>query len=77
MAPDNGYPTTCWQQGAILGNQIRLPLPENPENGDWWVSLRVFADVDNPIGSVLSVTVNNTIDEQIGLGGISVSNVKQ
>lgn len=43
----NRYPTTCWQpspgdRGEVV-DQIELPLGNNHETGNWWLSVSAFA----------------------------------
>jgi hypothetical protein len=64
------FPTTCWGAGVQVGTSVRLPLPENAPQGEWWVSVSAYS-YD---GSRLAVTqADGTRDTQIGLGPIRVN----
>jgi hypothetical protein len=67
------YPTSCWRPGEMVGDTIRLPLPNDAPPGDWWLSLSAFADADQS-DARLSVTLpDGTQDRQIGLGPIPLA----
>ncbi|MDQ7027648.1 MAG: hypothetical protein Q9P44_19055, partial [Anaerolineae bacterium] len=71
------YPTTCWLPDSTIGDTIRIPLPDNAAEGDWYISLTAFADVDNPLATVAITDLSaslGTEDRQIGLGPIIVEN---
>jgi len=36
------YPTSCWQPGQPIVDQVELPLGAGAVAGDWWLSLRAF-----------------------------------
>lgn len=62
------YPTTCWQPNRFLSDQVRLPMPDAPIRGEWWVSLVVLPDDEHP-DNRLSVTLpDGSTDNQLGLG---------
>lgn len=65
---DTRYPTTCWQPNSFLSDQIRLPLPENPIRGDWWVSLAVIPDETQPDNRLPVFLRDGSQDVQLGLG---------
>lgn len=66
------YPTTCWRPGQIIGETVRLPLPEDAAPGDWWVSVVAFPDV-NDYSAALPVTLpGGPPDVQLGLGPVRV-----
>jgi hypothetical protein len=67
---DTRYPTTCWQPGEIVGDTISLPLPDDAQSGDWWLSLSVFADKSDPEDRLLVTLPDGTIDNQVGIGPI-------
>jgi hypothetical protein len=63
------YPTTCWRPGEIVGDEIRLPLPDNAPSGDWWVSLSAFGDA--VAAERLPVHLpDGARDTQVGLGPV-------
>lgn len=66
------YPTTCWLPETTIGDEIRIPLPENAPSGDWWLSLTSFADADNPSETLPVILPDGTTDHQLGLGPIPV-----
>lgn len=66
------YPTTCWLPGETVGDEIILPLPSEPMMGEWWLSLTVFPDADNPAATLPVMLPDGTTDRQIGLGPIVV-----
>jgi hypothetical protein len=70
---DDRYPTTCWALGVTIGDRIDLPLPDDAEPGDWWVSLGVFGDDAEQAEGRLAVTIpGNPEDVQVGLGPVAV-----
>ena len=61
--------TTCWRPDETpIGDTVIIPLPENPVSGDWWVSIAIFGDKDQPEGRLL---VNGS-ELQVGIGAIPV-----
>jgi hypothetical protein len=66
------YPTTCWQPDQIVGDSIKLSLPENAPAGDWWLSLVAFPDDADPMNRLTITLPNGTQDTQIGLGPVKV-----
>lgn len=66
------YPTTCWQNGQPIGDQIVLPLPEDIAAGEWWVSLAAFGDAATPEGRLRVTGPDGSDDVQVGLGPIRV-----
>lgn len=62
------YPTTCWQPNTFLSDQIRLPLPDEPLNGDWWISLAILPDDENPNNRLVVTLPDGSQDIQLGLG---------
>ncbi len=66
------YPTTCWAQGAIIGDTVRLPIPENYPPGEWWVSLAVFGDNTGQEGRLQVNFPDGTSDLQVGLGPVRI-----
>jgi hypothetical protein len=66
------YPTTCWADDETVGDTIRLLLPPNAASGDWWISLSAFADVNNPEQRLTVTLSDSTVDNQVGLGPVSV-----
>lgn len=72
QALDTRYPTTCWQPGEIVGEVVRLPLPDQPMPGEWWISLAAFAD-ESQLEQRLAVSLpEGTTDDQIGLGPVHI-----
>ncbi len=69
---DTLYPATCWQPGVVVGDSVELPLPQDAQPGDWWVSLVAFADVDNPLQTLPVTLPDGTQDVQVGLGPVTV-----
>lgn len=67
------YPSTCWQQGQIVGDQIQIPLPNQAIEGAWYISLIAFADVNHPENTLALLLPDGTTDRQIGLGPVIVS----
>lgn len=66
---DMRYPTTCWSPNMTpLGDKVIIPLPENPELGEWWVSIAIFGDKGGTEGRL----VVNGDELQVGIGGIRV-----
>ncbi len=66
--PEAGYPTTCWANGQMIEDQVRVPLPG--ENGPWWVSLAVFGDDTQTEGRLRVRLADGREDVQVGLGPI-------
>lgn len=66
------YPTTCWQPDQIVGDRVEIPLPENPQSGDWWLSLVAFPDAADPMNRLIITLPDGTQDTQIGLGPVKV-----
>lgn len=63
------YLTTCWQQGEQIADATMIPLTDTATD-EYWVSLAMF---DIETGDRLPVTLpDGTIDNQIGLGPVSV-----
>lgn len=62
------YPTTCWIPNTIISDQVDLPLPEDAEAGDWWVSLAVIPEVDQPENRLPVTLPDGSTDVQVGLG---------
>lgn len=73
QALDTAYPTTCWKVGEMVGDTINLPLPENAQAGDWWISLSVFGDKEQPEVRLPVVLPDGTTDDQIGLGPVPIN----
>ncbi|MEZ4595089.1 MAG: hypothetical protein R3D55_28695 [Chloroflexota bacterium] len=72
---DYQYPTTCWQPDAgQVVDKINIPLPEQPQSGDWWLSLSAFTLAEGNPPNYLPVTLpNGTIDpQQTGIGPIPI-----
>lgn len=67
------YPTTCWQPNTFLSDQIRLPLPDAPIEGDWWVSLVILPDDENPENRLTVTLADGSEDNQLGLGPTTVN----
>jgi hypothetical protein len=69
---DYQYPTTCWQDADVpLIDRINLPLSENSEVGDYWLSLSVFQISPEGKMTRLPVTLpDGGQDTQFGLGPI-------
>ena len=66
------YPTTCWMPGQTVEDTIRLPLPEDAEFGEWWISIAVFGDETQPEGRLLVVLPDETTDVQVRLGPVRI-----
>ncbi len=73
QALDTAYPTTCWKPGEIVGDVVELPLPADAPTGDWWISLSVFGDKENPELRLPVTLADGTQDDQIGLGPVTVN----
>lgn len=70
------YPTSCWATGDIIGDRVDIRLPANVDADEWYVSLRAFADPDDPFGSTLTVTLpDGTSDQQTGIGPIHTQTI--
>jgi len=65
---DTTYPTTCWRPNSFLSDQVRLPLPEDAIQGDYWVSLSIIPEVDQPETRLTVNLPDGTQDIQLGLG---------
>lgn len=66
---ENRYPTTCWSPNKTpLGDKVIIPLPDNPESGEWWVSIAIFGDEAQAEGRLLV----NGDQLQVGIGAIWV-----
>jgi hypothetical protein len=65
---DTTYPTTCWQPNTTVSDQVRLPLPDDAIQGDYWVSLSIIPDVDQPDTRLPVTLADGQQDQQIGLG---------
>ncbi len=66
------YPTTCWQLHKPTGDVISIPLPEDAEEGNYWVSLAVFEDEDNPMMTLDVILADRAVERQLGLGPIPI-----
>lgn len=66
------YPTTCWSAGALVSDSVRLPLSVHAPDGEWWISLSAFGDVDHPEQRVTVTLPDGSTDTQVGLGPISI-----
>ena len=66
------YPTTCWLPHEPTGDSISIPLPPNTEAGNYWVSLAVFEDVENPMMTLDVILADGSVERQLGLGPIPV-----
>jgi uncharacterized membrane protein (UPF0136 family) len=69
------YPTTCWGPGQLIGDQITLPLPTNAPDGDYWLSLAMFATKDAPQDRLPVTLADGTSGDQVGLGPVRVGSV--
>jgi len=69
---DVRYPTTCWQPGSTIGDSVLIPLPANPESGDWWISLAVYANPQQGAAQLIVSQAGQTPDKQIGLGPVRI-----
>lgn len=65
---DTRYPTTCWKPNTFLSDQVRLPMPEDPLPGDWWISLTIIPDDENPENRLTVTLPDGSQDTQLGLG---------
>jgi hypothetical protein len=72
QALDTAYPTTCWKAGEMVGDTIHLPLPDDVQSGEWWISLSVFGDKEQPEQRLSVVLHDGTTDHQIGLGPVPI-----
>ncbi|MGB1253865.1 MAG: hypothetical protein ACPG8W_24870 [Candidatus Promineifilaceae bacterium] len=87
VAPDGGvvqgqewlpfdfqYPTTCWSAEQPLTDHITLDLGDNPQSGDWWLSLSGFTlDAASQPTYLPIMQPNGATDpQQIGLGPFSI-----
>ncbi|GAB1421463.1 hypothetical protein MASR2M15_16280 [Anaerolineales bacterium] len=73
QADQTRYPTTCWQTGQIVGDSIQIPLVDQAMEGDWFISLRAFADPAHPLDSLTISNPPAQTDIQIGLGPIPIA----
>jgi hypothetical protein len=64
------YPTTCWQVGEGVIDNVTLTIPQNAEPGDYWLSLAAFADEAAPMERLPVTLPDGTQDTQVGLGPI-------
>lgn len=62
------YPTTCWRPNTFLSDQVTLPLPDNAIQGDYWVSLSILPEVDQPENRLTVNLPDGNQDSQLGLG---------
>jgi hypothetical protein len=72
QALDTAYPTTCWKPGEVVGDVIHLPLPNNAQAGEWWISLSVFGDKTHPEARLPVTLPDGTGGDQIGLGPVRI-----
>jgi len=68
------YPTTCWQPDQIIGEQVTMNASETLITGDWWFSVRVFEDLENPMDGLSVMQADGTPDSQAGIGPVPVKN---
>lgn len=67
------YPTTCWTPHTQIGDTIDLPLPDDAQAGEWWISLAVFGEqTTDPEGRLSVEYTGNADDVQVGLGPIVI-----
>ncbi|MEL6407173.1 MAG: hypothetical protein AAFR81_22565 [Chloroflexota bacterium] len=66
------YPTTCWLPDSVIQDTIVIPMPENPAEGGWYLSVTSFADTENPQMTLPVVLPDGTPDSQMGLGPVIV-----
>ncbi len=66
------YPTTCWAEGEQVAQTVSLPLPEDAESGDWWISLAMFGDDTHLEGRLQVTGADGSEDVQVGLGPVVV-----
>ncbi len=64
------YPTTCWQPGEVVTDNVTLTMPDDADAGDYWLSLAVFADEAAPSVRLPVTLPDGTQDTQVGLGPI-------
>ncbi len=62
------YPATCWVANTFQSDQIRLPLPDDAIQGDYWVSLAILPDDEQPDLRLTVTLPDGTQDIQLGLG---------
>lgn len=67
---DTRYPTTCWAAGESVRDRVSISMPSDAMDGDYWLSLSVFADEDTPSVRVPVTLADGTNAEQVGLGPI-------
>jgi hypothetical protein len=67
--PTSGYLTTCWQKGETLSDTILLPM-DNPQSGEWYISLSAFVDINQPMERLAISLADGTTDTQVGIGGV-------
>jgi hypothetical protein len=67
------YPTSCWEPGQTIVDQIELPLGPDAAAGDWWLSLAAFGILaDKPLPRLPVSLPDGTVDTQLGLGPLPV-----
>ena len=70
------YPTTCWHpdsSGAEVVDKVDIALGDDASQGNWWLSLSVFAIVGDRTLPPLSVRLaDGSQDRQFGLGPLPV-----
>lgn len=66
---DDRYPTTCWSDGATIGDAHTVDLG-SVSAGEWWLSLAAYGDSTQPEERLL-VRSQAGEDTQIGLGPIT------
>lgn len=69
----NRYPTTCWQPNVLFEDEVIIPLPADAPSGDWWISLAAFGDSTQPEGRLQVFHMDTTIDSQVGIGPVHVT----
>lgn len=67
---DTRYPTTCWPADGLVRDRVKLPLTDDSPTGDYWLSVSVFADEDNPAQRETVTLADGSTDTQIGLGPV-------
>ena len=72
QALDTRYPTSCWQPGEQVGDSIGIVLPADAEAGEWWLSLSVFADKNDPENRMHVILPDGSEDNQVGLGPLHI-----
>lgn len=61
------FPTTCWARGMVVGDSIRIPLPDNTSLDDAAVSLAAYGDSTHPDGRLTVTAPDGARDIQAGL----------